>query len=202
MRSGMGKDARHNGFPKTARDHGACVRMQRSALGLSPCVPQSTRHVEPCGAGEADGCARRDVMQYAGLGDWWVQHTRFESLVAAMLDDPFSHVGSVGFDMLERLLTGNNWRPEALPATHGARTGTLNLSFILESPHFAKALPHAVRERIMEGDALRAEEAVCAARLLTDAIAADSKEHERWMEAVIRSAGDATPDAESPFTIQ
>ena len=174
----------------------------------SACVPRSARRAAPCGGNAGAGCSRRDWLQYAGLGDWWMQHIAFETLVAAMLDDPFSYIGSLGFDILVRLLSGSiDWRPEGLPRGPSAdvRPGatSLNLSFATRSVHWKASLPHALRERIESAHGgLSPEEAVCAAALLSDAISEDKGEQARWMkEIAIKIARGAVPDGESPFTI-
>ena len=121
-----------------------------------------------------------------------------------MLDDPFAHIGSVGFDALVRLLRGEaEWKPTRLPTRKDAVTasGALTLAFATMSPRWKEALPHVLRERLNRAGTLGAEEAVCAAMLYSDAIAEDETEQDRWMAAVTKAAGNAAPDAETPFML-
>ena len=69
------------------------------------------------------------------------------------------------------------------------------------SPLWKEALPHVLRERLNRAGTLGAEEAVCAAMLYSDAIAEDETEQDRWMAAVTKAAGNAAPDAETPFML-
>lgn len=120
----------------------------------------------------------------------------FDTLIAAMLDDPFAYVGSLGFDILVRLLTGNGpWRPQTLPGEPWD-VGSLDLTFAKQSPQWHETLPPDLRNH-----SLSPEEAVCAAVMLSDAIAADPVEQKRWLDAVIRAADHVIPAGESPFTI-
>jgi hypothetical protein len=143
------------------------------------CLQRSTRPVPPCKETDAQcRSARADWPQYVGFGDWWASHVSLERLVAAMLDDPFAHVGSVGFDILERLMRGEaRWLPTNLPGQGQPNaTAALSLSFVLRSPVASVLLP-AIRARLLNGGPfLGAEEAACAAALLSDAIAADAAE--------------------------
>lgn len=168
------------------------------------CLQGSTRPVPTCTETDAQcRSARADWPQYVGFGDWWASHMPLERLVAAMLDDPFAHVGSVGFDILERLLRGEaRWLPTNLPGPGLPNaTAGLSLAFVLRSPA-ASVLPPAVAAMLAGGGLfLEAEEAACVAALLSDAIAADAAEQARWTRAIYGAASGNLPDAESAFKI-
>ena len=166
------------------------------------CVPRVVRNTSRhCELSGACATARDDWLQYIGMGDWWASHISLERLVGAMLDDSFSIVGSVGFDVLMRLFMGS--KPALAAAQSNAEQAQdLKLHFVKLSPHWKK-LPHYTRHRIESEGGLSAEEAACAAAFLTEAIVAaeNDDEQRKWMEAVMHAAGPGIPPAESPFTL-
>lgn len=172
------------------------------------CTPNTPRPVQPCPpmacrhASAAHSLPRTQWLQYIGGGDWWAQHIPFERYIAAMLDDPYAYVGSVGFDILTHLLRGEYWMPVNLPLSpQAAPTMPLSLYFVGQSPYWPSRVPEAVRRRILSRVPLDTLQAVCTAALLSDAIAEDDVEQQRWMEAVEKVARKATPPGESPFTL-
>lgn len=176
-----------------------------SPMLLTNCWPITSRPTPPCVDARC-GQARKDWPQYIGNGDWWASHVPLERMVAAMLDDPFAHIGSVGFDALERLLRGEaQWLPANLPDGEPADPHlALTLAFA-NSSVWREALPYSLRQRLGEGSTppqpLSPEEAVCAAALLSDAISMDAAEQRRWMEAVRAAGRHAMPDGEHPFKL-
>ena len=190
-----------------------CMHWLASFAILGNCIPHVNRTAFPCELKGACGSARDGWSQYIGVGDWWASHITVERLVSAMLDDPFAHVGSVAFDIMARLFTGEeHWRPTEFSqtaaalktaATGASQTGTeLGLAFVKRSPHWKK-VPHQARRRIEANQGLKREEAACAAALLAEVVVSetDGQEQKRWMDAVLHAAGESTPPGESPFTL-
>jgi len=139
------------------------------------------------------GASRGRWPQYVGFGDWWASHVPVERMVAAMLDDPLAHIGSLGFDIVERLVRGEaEWLPTNLPDSLPANASrALTLDFVRAS---SGGLPWPILQRLGDrATAFTPDEAVCVAALLSDTIAGDGRETERWMEAVSYAARGAVP---------
>ena len=174
--------------------HAQCQPTRRAAIIAN--TPSGDHHRISCAN---PACRpRNDALQFIGLGDWWQHHVGFEPLIRAMLDDPFAYIGSLGFDLLVRLLMRVPHLPSRLPK------GVQNISFgfVAQATHFDSLLPFALHKRLKDGAAgLAVEEATCATALLVDEIASDGDAVKKWMSAVEAVRDKDAVRGETPFTM-